>query len=59
MSSEGLAEGPGSQTWKKREEVMWEMTSEDLVEGPCSQSWNEVEDLNTPDAALVLVLMVI
>jgi hypothetical protein len=44
---------------KEIEEVMWEMSSEHLVEGPGSQPWKEIEDLNTLDVGLVLVLMVV
>jgi hypothetical protein len=33
------------------------MYLEDLVEGLASQPWKEIEDLDTPDMGLVLVLM--
>jgi hypothetical protein len=38
-------------------EIVQEMHLEDLVEGLGSQPWKEMEDLGTPDAGLVLVLM--
>jgi hypothetical protein len=36
---------------------MWGMPSEDLEEGPGSQPWKEINDLNTLDAGLVMIIM--